>query len=161
MNPFIWYFLTINIDPTNHRQGAGVCGVFHPVRTIMNAAQNPTTPAPCRWSVGSMFIMVWGPILHPTQLTFYTDACIVASLHPAQSWSPAAQATATGASSLAPEGACRQKAEECSVANDTCYFSDNMRHYNCATDHQIPGLNAVAGSAVGVAITFIWKIRWM
>ena len=26
-----------------------------------------------------------GPILHPAQLTFYTDACIVASLHPAQS----------------------------------------------------------------------------
>ena len=26
-----------------------------------------------------------GPILHPAQLTFYTDACVVASLHPAQS----------------------------------------------------------------------------
>ena len=27
---------------------------------------------------------IWGPILRSAQMTFYTDACIVASLHPAQ-----------------------------------------------------------------------------
>ena len=67
-----------------------------------------------------------GPILHPAQLTFYTDACVVASLHPAQSWfPPAAQAIASGATALAHGEACLQKAEACSGADDTwCYFSD-------------------------------------
>ena len=27
----------------------------------------------------------WGPILHPAQLTYYTDACVVAGLQLAQS----------------------------------------------------------------------------
>ena len=40
----------------------GCCGVFHPVKTILNAAQNPTTPAPCLWLVGSMFIVVGSTI---------------------------------------------------------------------------------------------------
>ena len=33
-----------------------------------------------------MFNNTKGPILRSAQITFYTDACIVASLHPAQSW---------------------------------------------------------------------------
>ena len=33
-------------DHIHHRQGVGF-GVFHPVKTIMNAAQHHTTPTPC------------------------------------------------------------------------------------------------------------------
>ena len=42
-----------------------------------------------------------GPILHPAQLTFYTDAGIFASLHPAQSRFPPPQQTC--ATNLSPE----------------------------------------------------------
>ena len=38
-----------------------------------------------RWVSLSMSL---GPILHPAQLTFYTGACIVASLHRVWSWFP-------------------------------------------------------------------------
>ena len=31
---------------------------MRPVKTILNAVQNPTTPAPCRWLVGILFILV-------------------------------------------------------------------------------------------------------
>ena len=57
----------------------------------------------------------------------------------------------TRATTLAPGEACRRKAEACSGTNDTwCYLSDPKR--NCAIDRQIPGLNVLADSAVGVAI---------
>ena len=50
-----------------------------------------------------------------------------------------------------PGGACRRKAEACLGTNDTmCYFSDPKS--DCATGLQIPGLNTLADSAVGVAI---------
>ena len=53
-----------------------------------------------------------GPILHPVQFTFYTDACIVASC-------------TRYATTLAPGEACQWKAEACSGANYTLrYFSD-------------------------------------
>ena len=32
-----------------------------------------------------MLFVSLGPILHPAQMTFYNNACIVASLHPVQS----------------------------------------------------------------------------
>ena len=94
--------------------------------------------------------ILWGPILHPVQLTFYTEACILASLHPAQSQFPPQQ---TCAPRLAPWPACRWKAEACSCANDRptwCYLTDRLS--SCATDRQIFGLSALADSTVGLAI---------
>ena len=51
-----------------------------------------------------------GPILHPAQLTFYTDACVVASLQLAQSvlFPPAPRVGKLG-NDLAPQGAARRK----------------------------------------------------
>ena len=70
-----------------------------------------------RWSL-------WA--LSCTPLTFYTDAYIVACLHPAQSLQQ------TSATTLAPGEVCRRKAEASSGANDTwCYFSENCAN---ATD---------------------------
>ena len=64
-----------------------------------------------------------GPILHPAQFTFYTDACIVASLFTrCKADFPPQQ---TGATTLVPGEACQRKAEACPSSNDTwCYFSD-------------------------------------
>ena len=63
-------------------------GQFWPIRKTQATDLQTSTPDIC-WSPGVWNIV--GPILHPAQLTFYTDACILASFHPAQSWfSPAA-----------------------------------------------------------------------
>ena len=53
----------------------------------------------------------YGPYLALSRLTFYTDACIVAGLHPVQSYT-----------TLAPGEVCRRKSEACSSANDTLLF---------------------------------------
>ena len=65
-----------------------------------------------------------GPILHPAQLTLYTDAC-VASLQLAQSvlFPPPPRACKLG-NDLVPQGVVRRKEEACSRANvPWCYFA--------------------------------------
>ena len=63
-------------------------GQFWPIRKTQATDLQTSKPDIC-WSPGVWNIV--GPILHPAQLTFYTNACILASFHPAQSWfSPAA-----------------------------------------------------------------------
>ena len=52
----------------------------------------------------SVPFLLLGPISHPAQLTFYTDACIVASLHRRKADFPPQQPAAT---TLAPGEACR------------------------------------------------------
>ena len=70
---------------------------------------------------------IMGPILHPAQLTFYTDAWVVASLQLAQSvpFPPPPRVGKLG-NDLAPQGAVR------------CYFA--VSEYNSATNQEIPGL---------------------
>ena len=36
----------------------------HPVKTTLDAAQNPTTPTPCRWLVGILLISVFVYFIH-------------------------------------------------------------------------------------------------
>ena len=85
-----------------------------------------------------------GPILHPAQLTFYTDACVVASLQLARSvLSPPQAGVAKLGNDLAPQGAVRRKEEVCCGANvPWCYFavSENIS----ATNQEIPALKSVA-----------------
>ena len=78
--------------------------------------------------------------MHPAQLTFYTDACVVASLQLAQSvlFPPPPRVGKLG-NDLAPQGAVRRKEEACSGANIPRYYfavSEN----NCATDFK-PGIS--------------------
>jgi hypothetical protein len=62
-------------------------------------------------SINSMFLSM-ASILHPAQLTFYTGACVVASLQLAQSvlFPPPPRACKSG-NDLAPQGAVRRKEE--------------------------------------------------
>ena len=85
-----------------------------------------------------------GPILHPAQLTFYTDACVVDSLQLAQSvLFPPPPLVGKLGNDLAPQGAVRRKETACSDANvPWCYFA--VSENNCATNQEIPGLKAVA-----------------
>jgi hypothetical protein len=73
---------------------------------------------------------ILGPVLHPAQLTFYTDACVVASLQVAQSvlFPPAPRVGKLG-NDLAPQGAVRRKKEAFSGANvPWCYFAVSETH---------------------------------
>ena len=86
----------------------------------------------------------WGPILHPAQFTFYSGACVVASLQPAQRvlFPPPPHVGKLG-NDLAPQGAVRRKEEACSGANvPWCYFAVSVN--KCATNQEIPGLKLVA-----------------
>ena len=81
--------------------------------------------ASCRSHTHTHAHKTQGPILHPAQLTFYTDACIVAGLHPARSGllPPQARVGKLG-NDLAHPGAVQQKEEACSGANvPWCYFA--------------------------------------
>ena len=54
---FCWY---LKRDPKQTEPARPSLPCFvHPVKTIMNAAQNPTTPTPCQWLVAILFILVW------------------------------------------------------------------------------------------------------
>jgi hypothetical protein len=78
-----------------------------------------------------------GPILHPAQLTFYTDPCFVASFQLAQSvLFPQSPRVGKLRNDLAPKGAVRQKEEVCSGANvPWCYFA--VSENNSATNQAI------------------------
>ena len=82
--------------------------------------------------------------MHPVQLTFYTDACVVASLQLA--WSvlfPPLPRVGRLGNDLAFQGAVPRKEDACSGATvPWCYFA--VLEYNSATNQEIPGLKLVA-----------------
>ena len=83
------------------------------------------------------FMNTVGPILHPAQFSFYTDACVVASLQLARSglFPPQARVAKLG-NDLAPRGAVCKKEEACSGANvPWCYFA--VSENNSATNQEI------------------------
>ena len=85
-----------------------------------------------------------GPILHPAQLTFYTDACVVASLQLAQSvLFPPAPLVGKLRNDLAPQGAARRKEEACSGANVPWSYLA-VSETTLTTNQEIPGLKSVA-----------------
>ena len=93
--------------------------------------------------------VVLGPYLAPSAIDFLHRRMYRCKFSPGVKTDFPPQQTRP--STLAPGEACRRKAELCSCANYTwCYFSDPKR--NCATDRQIPGLNALTDSTVGVAM---------
>ena len=85
-----------------------------------------------------------GHILHPSQLTFYTDAFVIASLQLARSvLHPQQAGIAKLGNALAPQGVVQRKKEACSGVNvPWCYFK--VSENNPAINQEIPGLKTVA-----------------
>ena len=94
-----------------------------------------------------------GPILHPAQLTLYTDACIIPILRPTHSglFPPQTHVGKLG-NELALPGAVKRKEEACSSANVLwCYFA--VSENNSATDQEKPSLKSLA--------RFQWRIQML
>ncbi|XDV15186.1 hypothetical protein PO909_015316, partial [Leuciscus waleckii] len=77
-----------------------------------------------------------GPILHPAQVTLYTDACIIPILHPRKADFSLHRSTSHKlGNTLALPGAVQRKEEACSGANvPSCYFAGLEN--NCATNQE-------------------------
>ena len=99
----------------------------------------------------SVLLNSLGPILRSAQLTFYTThvLLLVCTRHKADV--PPVQPGATTLRLERRVGG-KQRRVPAQIIPGAILPIETLRQWNCATDREIPGLNALADSAVGVAI---------
>ena len=113
-NPHLLFFLHVSSSPTHLHSFSRLSTLPFSPHTHKHSPSLPYTQT------------LWAsPILHLAQFTFYTDACVVASLQMGQSvnFPPPPRVGKLG-NDLAPQGVVRRKEEACSEANvPWCYFA--------------------------------------